>query len=182
MTAKIDAMIEATIGKEGRYSNHPSDTGGETMWGITIATARRNGYTGPMRDLPRATAVQIYKSEYLLRPGFGKVADIYPRVAEELFDSGVNLGPYWPSLWLQICLNAFNAQGRHYGDIAEDAAVGPGTIRALTAYKAKRGAEGETVMLKALNALQGARYIDLARGRPANEDFVYGWIANRVEI
>ncbi len=25
----IDAMIEATIGKEGMYSNHPDDTGGD---------------------------------------------------------------------------------------------------------------------------------------------------------
>lgn len=179
MPTKIDAMIDTTIGKEGRYSNHKSDTGGETMWGITIATARRNGYTGAMRDLPRATAVSIYRNEYLVRPGFDKVLEIYPLVAEELFDSGVNLGPYWPSLWLQMALNAFNAQGAHYADIKEDAAVGPGTIKALVAYKSKRGTAGEAVMLKALNGLQCARYIDLARGRPANEDFVYGWIANR---
>ena len=37
-------------------------------------------------------------------------------------------------------------------------------------------------MLKALNALQGERYIDLAEKRQANESFVYGWLRTRVEI
>ena len=37
-------------------------------------------------------------------------------------------------------------------------------------------------MLKALNCLQGERYIGLAEGRPANEEFVWGWIKNRVDL
>src|SRR3546814_3701756 len=40
----IEGMIEATIGKEGGYSNHPADKGGPTMWGITERVARKNGY------------------------------------------------------------------------------------------------------------------------------------------
>src|SRR3546814_15941930 len=67
----IESMIETTIGKEGRYSNHPADRGGETMWGITERVARRHGYTGPMRALPRAKAVAIYRQEYAIDPGFG---------------------------------------------------------------------------------------------------------------
>src|SRR3546814_13966192 len=49
----IEGMIEATIGKEGGYSNHPADKCGPTMWGITERVARKNGYTGDMRNLPR---------------------------------------------------------------------------------------------------------------------------------
>ena len=49
----IEAMIDATIGREGGYSNHPADRGGETIWGITAAVARRNGYAGAMRSMPR---------------------------------------------------------------------------------------------------------------------------------
>ena len=49
----IDDMIERTIGHEGRYSNHADDTGGETMFGITKAVARSNGYGGPMGQLTR---------------------------------------------------------------------------------------------------------------------------------
>jgi hypothetical protein len=35
-------------------------------------------------------------------------------------------------------------------------------------------------MLRALNALQGARYIDIAEGRPSQEAFTYGWFLHRV--
>lgn len=179
----VDQMIEATIGKEGRYSNHPSDTGGETMWGITATVARQNGYTGPMRDLPRARAVAIYRAQYFDKPGFGLVATLSPAIAEELFDTGVNMGPYWPSLWLQQWLNGLNRQGKDYGDIFEDGVIGKGTIGALGRLIAVRGrAEAEAVVLKGLNCSQGARYLDLARRRTANEDFLYGWMANRVGI
>jgi len=45
----------------------------------------------------------------------------------------------------------------------------------------KRKQQGETVILKALGCLQGARYIELAEKREQNEAFVIGWLANRVK-
>jgi lysozyme family protein len=176
----IDSMIEGVIGREGRYSNHPSDTGGETMWGITKRVARANGYSGPMRQLPRETAKAIYYNQYVQKPGFAGVMAHSERIAEELVDTGVNMGPAHPALFLQQALNALNAQGKHYSDIVEDGDIGPATLNALKAYLKKRGKEGEDVMLKALNALQGARYIALARGRGKNEDFLYGWLRTRL--
>lgn len=173
-------MIEATIGKEGGYSDHPADTGGPTRWGITEAVARRNGYRGDMRKLSRETAVAIYRQVYAINPGFAAVANISPAIGEELFDTGVNMGPAVPSLWLQQCLNGLNDGGRLYPDIREDGDIGTGTLAALSAYLKARGAEGERVMLKALNCLQGARYVELARTRSANEAFLYGWLRTRV--
>lgn len=176
----IDSMIEATIGKEGGYSNHPSDTGGATMWGITERMARKHGYRGDMRQLPRATAVAIYRQEFAIDPGFAAVAAISPAIGEELFDTGVNMGPSVPARWLQEWLNAFNGQGKLYPDIEEDADIGPGTLVALRAFLKTRGADATTVMVRALNCSQGERYKALARGRPANEDFIYGWVRARV--
>lgn len=180
MTELIDYMIDVTIGKEGGYSDHPADKGGPTRWGITERVARRNGYSGAMRELPRAKAVDIYRREYLIEPGFDKVAAIFPRVAEELFDTGVNLGPAVPALWLQEWLNVFNESEKLYPDIREDADIGPATLAALAAYKRSRGGSGEIVMLKALNGSQTERYKQLARSRKANEAFVFGWLARRV--
>ncbi|WP_066770130.1 glycoside hydrolase family 108 protein [Sphingobium sp. CCH11-B1] len=173
----IETMIEATIGKEGGYVDHPADRGGKTIWGITEAVARKNGYTGDMRAMPRSTAVAIYRSEYAIKPGFAAVAEIYPRVGEELFDTGVNMGPARPSMWLQEWLNALNQGGKHWPDIAEDGKIGPGTLAALKAYKKARGAEGENRLLAALNASQGERYKQIARSNPSQEAFVYGWLA-----
>jgi lysozyme family protein len=176
----IESMIDATIGREGEYSNHPSDRGGPTRWGITQAVARAEGFHGDMKTLPRETAVAIYRKIYAIRPGFAAVAEISPRIGEELFDTGVNMGPAIPAVWFQEWLNAFNGQGRLYPDIKEDGAIGPGTLSAFRAYLKARGAEAERVMLDALNCSQGERYKVLARGRAANEDFVYGWIRTRV--
>jgi lysozyme family protein len=176
----IESMIEATIGKEGGYSDHPSDRGGPTRWGITQRVARKHGYKGDMRELPRAHAVAIYRQEYAIAPGFAAVAVFSPAIGEELFDTGVNMGPSHPARWLQEWLNAFNGQGKLYRDIAEDGDIGPGTLTALHAYLKTRGPEAEKVMLRALNCSQGERYKDLARARAANEDFVFGWLRTRV--
>ena len=176
----IDAMIEATIGKEGGYSNHPSDRGGPTRWGITQAVARREGYAGDMKTLPREKAVAIYRLVYAIRPGFAAVAEISPAVGEELFDTGVNMGPGVPAAWFQRALNALNRGGTDYPDIKVDGDIGPATLAAFRAYRKVRGAAGDAVMLKALNSLQGARYIDLAERRGANEDFLFGWLRTRV--
>lgn len=178
----IDQMIDNTIGKEGGYSDNPNDTGGKTMWGITEAVARRNGYTGEMRNLSRSVAFDIYKREYAIRPGFTAVAEINSAVAEELFDTGVNMGPSIPARWLQQCLNGLNNGGKLYKDIAEDGQIGPATLGALRSYMAARGSDATPVLLKALNCLQGARYIELARTRSANETFLFGWIKNRVSL
>lgn len=176
----IETLIDGVIGREGRYSNNPNDTGGETMWGITHAVARANGYAGPMRDMPRDIAKNIYHRRYVEGPGFAALMALSAAVAEELVDTGVNMGPAVASMMLQKALNALNNQGRLYNDIIEDGDVGRATFNALAAFMRERGAEGEGVLLKALNCLQGARYIELARGRPKNEAFLYGWLRTRV--
>ncbi|ATI82910.1 glycoside hydrolase family 108 protein [Sphingobium yanoikuyae] len=176
----IETLIDNVIGREGGYSNHPSDRGGATMWGITERVARKHGYKGDMRALPRATAVAIYRQEFAIDTGFAAVAQINEAVGEELFDTGVNMGPAVPALWFQESLNAFNQQGKLYPDIKEDGDIGPKTLATFRTYLKVRGADAERVMLRALNCSQGERYKMLARSRAANEDFVFGWFRNRV--
>jgi lysozyme family protein len=179
----VDSIIEGVIGREGRYSNHPDDRGGPTRWGITQRVARANGYHGDMRQLPREVAKSIYMNEYVVRPGFAAIMAISEPLAEELVDTGVNMGPGVPSLYLQKCLNALNNKGKFYNDIIEDGDVGLATLNALKAYfRARKGPEGEKVLLTALNCLQGARYIELATKRTANESFIYGWLRTRIAL
>ena len=47
---------------------------------------------GQMENLPRNVAALIYKKQYWRTPAFDKVAQIEPILAEELFDTGVNIG------------------------------------------------------------------------------------------
>lgn len=176
----VDGMIDELIAREGDYVNHPADRGGPTRWGITEAVARAQGYAGDMRRLPRETAAAIYRRRYWLRPGYDRVAELAPRVAAELFDTAANMGPLIATGFFQRALNALNRGGRDYPDLVVDRAIGPRTLAALAAFMKVRGAAGEEVLLKALNALQGERYIALAESRPANEAFLYGWLAGRV--
>lgn len=175
-----DALIDAVIDREGRYVNHPADRGGPTCWGITEAVARANGYAGAMRDLPRDEAAAIYRRLYWLRPGFDKIALRAPKIAAELFDTGVNMGTGTAGKFLQRALNALNRTARDYPDIAVDGAVGARTVSALDGFLKARGRGGETVLLRAMEALQGERYIALAERRPSQEAFLYGWLANRI--
>lgn len=176
----IDDVIEEVLRREGGYVNDPSDAGGATNFGITQATARQNGYTGDMRALPRALAKEIYLRQYVAAPGFGAIATISPAIAAELVDTGVNMGPGVAAEFLQRALNALNDQGRLYPDIAVDRDIGPATLRSLKAFLDRRGAEGAAVLLKALNCLQGERYVALAEKRQANEAFLFGWLRTRV--
>lgn len=178
----LDRLIDGVIGREGGYVNDRNDPGGATIWGITERVARANGYFGTMRDMPRERAKEIYFSQYVQRPGFAAIVPLSEEIAEEVVDTGVNMGPAVASIFLQRALNALNGQGRYYPDIVVDGDVGPATVAALKAYLAKRGQNAEAVMLKALNVLQGERYIDIAEKRPASEDFLYGWLANRVTL
>lgn len=178
----IDQAVDKLIGIEGKYSNNPADSGGETMWGITLDTARRNGYHGAMRSLPRGEAARIYKAEFVVAPKFDKVWELSSLIGYELFDTGVNSGPGVPIKWLQENLNVLNRGGKDYPDITEDGAIGPRTLQALKAFLTLRGIEGEQVLLKMLNVDQGAFYKSLARKRQKDEAFIFGWFRTRIEL
>lgn len=177
----IDVLIAALIDREGGFSDHPADRGGPTMFGITEAVARAHGFGGAMRDLPRDEAAAINRRLYWLRPKFDQVAERAPRIAAELFDTGANMGPAVAATFLQRALTALNRNGKDYPDLVPDGRLGPASIAALDAFLDARGKRGgETVLLRALEALQGERYLRLAEKRPANEAFLYGWLANRI--
>src|SRR5438270_9402241 len=179
--AVVEILGDAQIDVVGGLVDFPADKGGPTCFGITQEVARAQGYAGPMRQLPRSEAVNIYLRLYWLRPRLDEVGKRSPRVAAELFDTGVNMGPAVAVTFLQRALTALNRGGKDYPDLTPDGRVGPTTLAALDTFLAVRGqSSGETVLLRALEALQGERYLRLAERRPANEAFLYGWLANRI--
>ena len=177
----VEHLLDALIDREGGYVNHPADRGRPTRYGSTERVARAHGYAGEMARLPRSEAASIYRRLYWLGPRFDAVAKSSARVAAELFDTGVNMGPGVAATFLQRALTALNRNGRDYPDLTPDGRIGDRTLAALETVLAARGRRGgETVLLRALEALQGERYLRLAERRPANEAFLYGWLANRI--
>lgn len=181
MSDLFDTLVERLIAREGGYVNNPNDSGKETIWGITRAVARENGFTGRMIDMTRDQAKVIYRAKYWAKPGLYLVAPLSAKIAEELLDTGVNMGTGTAGFFLQRSLNALNREGRDYPDVKLDGAIGPGSAGALGSFLKLRGPPGEAVMLKALNCLQGARYIEIAEDREQSEDFVFGWLSNRID-
>lgn len=178
----FETALRRTFRLEGDYVNDSRDSGGATRFGITEATARAYGYSGDMRDLPIEKAIAILKEGWWDMMRCDEIAQLSPGIAEEVFDTGVNCGQQRAGDFLQTALNGLNRNGTDYPDVAVDGLIGRKTLYALERYLARRGAEGETVMMRSLNSLQGAFYFGLALSRPKDEAFVYGWMLNRVVV
>ena len=174
------SLIDELIAREGGYVSRAADKGGLTRFGITQAVAKAHGYVGDMAKLPRDTAVAVYRADYWTLPRLDAVAALAPKVAAELFDTGVNMGTGTAAAFLRRALNALNHNGADYRDVPAKGALDDAVLAALRAFLRVRSAAGEAVLVKALDALQGERYLALAETRPANEAFLYGWLANRV--
>jgi lysozyme family protein len=171
---------EHILGVEGGYTNHRSDRGGETIWGITHETARRYGFTRPMVQMTKEEALKIYEARYFKEPGLLLVSTVSPLLAKELFDVAVNMGVAWPGIFLQTALNKLNRRGKDYPNLKIDGDIGPSTIDKLKRFLSRRGVEGEKVLACAVVVQKGGRYFDITPEDDQNEDFFYGWLANRV--
>lgn len=176
----IQDTITALIQREGGYTNNPDDTGGETNFGITVEVARASGYTGYMASMTRQAARDIYAQRYWHQPRFDDVDMVSASIAEEMLDTGVNMGTAVAGKFLQRALNVLNQGDKTYPNIVVDGGVGNMTIAALKAFLAARGKAGETVLVRMLNAQQSVRYIELAEANVTQESFEYGWQLNRV--
>lgn len=118
----FDDIFERVIGHEGGYVNNPDDPGGETMYGITLRTARANGYAGRMIDLKRDQAKEIYRQAFWRRVRGDK---LHPAIAFQLFDACVNHG----------IGNGVRMLQRAVG-VADDGTIGDVTMKAVTIREA----------------------------------------------
>ena len=89
---RIETVLAAVMKAEGGYANHARDKGGETMYGITSATARAHGYNGPMASLTQEQAKQIYETSYIRSRGFDKIEHL--GTMAQVVSAGVMSGKY----------------------------------------------------------------------------------------
>lgn len=170
-------IIDKIIKAEGGYVNDPSDSGGETNFGITRKVAHESGYRGPMRDMPRQFAFDIYAARYWHSVRGDDLLVLSELVTAEIVDTTVLVGPGMAGSFLQRSLNVLNKGGSIYPDISVDRVVGSRTISALKSYLKNRE---ENILVKILNTLQGMYLFELAERKEKDERFIYGWFKNRV--
>lgn len=175
VTGVIGAIILSVFALEGGFVNHPSDPGGVTMHGITESVARANGYKGPMKDLPKEVAADIYSRQYVYGPKYDKVVELSPAIGHKLIDAGVNIGTEKETKIFQKSLNSLN--GGKTPDIKEDGTIGLDTLTALAQLQQRLGHKKTCVLvIRLLDAQQTVHYMELKRLRV----FTVGWIDHRI--
>lgn len=175
-----------TMGHEGGYVNNVYDRGGETYKGVArkihpvwpgwtlIDSHKKNKDFAKFleRDeLLQNLVLNFYKGFYWDVLQLDTVKS--QALAEELFDSSVNLGTGTAIQLLQEALNLLNRNQRDFTDIPIDGKIGPKTLDTLKAYP------NQTAMLKTLNGLQFTRYRNICKHDATQEVFFHGWL-NRV--
>jgi lysozyme family protein len=189
--ANFTKAYQVTMGHEGGYAKDANDLGGETYRGISrkfnpgwvgwIKVDRAKRQAGFPRSLDRNTSLQgdvaaLYKQHYWDK--FQGDAIPNQAIADELFDTGVNMGIVRAVEFLQRALNVLNRNQRLYKDLVPDGLFGPKTLAAARAYLRKDRPE---LLLKIMNVLQGMHYIDFMTKSPIQEKYARGWF-KRVDI
>lgn len=92
-TANFEAALARVLAHEGGYTNHPSDPGGPTNFGITIADYRKyvkaDAIAADVRNMQVTDAKIIYRSRYWQAL---RCDDLPSGVDYAVFDYGVNSG------------------------------------------------------------------------------------------
>ena len=158
-TVDLDTAFNKLLQNEGGYSNIKADPGGETMFGITKATAKAHGYVGDMAALPLEGAKAIYKKSYWDSIS----AEQLPSALRfHVFDAAVNSGTGQAIKWLQKIVGT-----------TPDGILGPKTINGANIYEGNIVGQYNAQRLKFLTSL------------PTWPTFGKGWarrIADNLEV
>lgn len=173
--ATVGAIIAAVFAVEGGFVDHPNDPGGATNFGVTERVARKHGFDSDMRELPREKAFEIYRKDYIERPGFMPLVEIDPAVAEEVIDTAVNMGPVRPSRYFQRAVNEVCGSS-----LAVDGRIGPATVSVWRNCRFALGAPACVRVLDSLDRQQEAEYDRLVRVNPRLKVFRRGWQNHRI--
>ena len=123
MLKNFEAALAHVLHYEGGYSDHPSDPGGATNLGITIAVLSsyrgRSVTKNDVRALTRAEAAAIYRSRYW---DTASCSVLPSGVDLAMFDCAVNQGVGRASRYLQ-----------HAANVTADGKIGPITLGAVKA-------------------------------------------------
>jgi len=185
--AEFDDAYAITSAHEGGYVNDPLDRGGETYRGI--ARVHHPDWRGWKRidaqrrkdDFPKslkanrtlqANVKSFYKQAYWDRFQGDEIAD--QAIANELYDTAVNMGVRRAVRFLQSSLNLLNRNQRDYEDLVIDGWFGEKSLSTLGVLLKKD--RGSDALVKMMNIQQGARYVEIMARDSSQERFARGWI------
>jgi len=160
---------------ERKYTNLPFDPGGQTYSGISRvywpSWAGWNFLDKGLRDEADILVPEFYRINFWNRIQGDVVCKLSPAIAYEIFDTSVHTSVHTGCTFLQQALNLLNRNQKEYKDILDDGMLGLITLTTLSLSFVNNP---EARILKVMNHLQGAFYIDRMTKHPEREEFV-GW-------
>lgn len=190
MMADFALSYDRVIGeKEGGYSKHRADRGGETYKGVSrlwwpgwpgwpivdVAKAQAGFPANLEQDVALQRFVRMfYRDQFWNRFLGERIPD--QSLADELFDQGVNMGVHKAVDNLQRDCNLLNRSDRTqplFPDLKRDGGLGPTTLEAVNVLISQRdGAR----LVKGMNRLQHGHYVALIESDRTQEAFYRGWL------
>ncbi|NOZ54434.1 MAG: N-acetylmuramidase [Gammaproteobacteria bacterium] len=148
------AIIKTLINEGGaKITDDPNDSGGLTKYGIS----QRAYPNVNIRGLTENQAKEIYKRDYW---DVIKADDVQSQhVAENIFDTAVNMGPRTASRLAQIALGMSDADG----------IIGPQTLAVLNQAVAETFIAEYTIT-------KIARYASICNRNRSQRKFLLGWV------
>lgn len=180
----VTDIAREIVAREGGYVNDPSDPGGATKYGVTLATLRglgldlnRDGVVSA-RDVQLLTpdqAAEIFVAQYFKAP---KLDQLPAALQASVFDMQVNAGAHAIRILQELL-------GRMGHAVAVDGVLGPKTIAAAQAASAG----DPQLFADAYGIARRNYYYDLADRRPASRKYATtragtkgGWILRAEEF
>lgn len=175
MIPDFEKAVKNVLEREGILTDDPDDSGGLTKYGIS----QKSFPNMDIKNLTREHAIEIYRDLYWDRAGASKIQS--QLIAEELFDTAVNMGVTTAVTILQRSVNRLSKMLCDAGYSSQktvlyvDGIFGPNTENAANRLVAR----WDTTLWKIMNYLQFSQYEMLVQNRPANAKFLLGWINRR---
>lgn len=162
MAKDLDEALDYLLEEEGGWSNHASDRGGATMYGVTQGTydawrKKKGLIKQTVRNISQAEARELYREEYWNAAGCDRLA--WP-ISYMTFDAAVNSGPSRAVKWTQAGLG-----------VTADGVVGAGTI----AIAKRVVEEGNTKAILAIVDQRATFLAALVKRTPSQLVFLLGW-------
>jgi lysozyme family protein len=182
MTPSFNRAYERTKNFEGGWSDHPSDRGGKTKYGLTEATWKKINKGKPpcpIADITQEQAKAVYWEHYWRIPGIDKLdqASIPQVILSELFDSSVLHGPNMAIEWLQESYNLLRRWD--VPALRRDGICGVKTRAAIITH-CLRGNDYAYSMLATMRYLRGTFMVSLTERDETQKVFLNGWMKRLV--
>ncbi|MHB8336860.1 MAG: glycoside hydrolase family 108 protein [Ignavibacteriaceae bacterium] len=188
MKPDFTSAFNKALSSEGFISNNSFDKGGFTYKGISrikhptwsgwkiIDSIFRSTDLRSVQLLNSIASLQTAVKEFYRTEFWNKLQGYLLQsqlLANELFDSSINLGVPAASEFLQRTINLLNKNSSLYPDITVDGIIGS---RTLSAFNKCIAANGEKLVFNFLNFYQAKRYIEIMERDHTQEIFI-GWFS-----